>query len=1654
MCIFASVLLSPEPGLYRLRVIMPDNAPSTSRLKKYHSMKNYLLFSILMMVCLPDLFAQTFKFGTSRSLYGETCEIDSRGFIVNGRRVLPVMGEIHYARLPKDEWRREIRKMKAGGVTMVATYCFWIHHEEHEGVWNWEGSRDLRSFISICRDERMPVVLRIGPFCHGEVYQGGMPEWIVRKSMSDKKNFKLRSEAPGFISAVENLYRNIFAQIDGYLWKQGGPIVGVQIENECRGPWSYYMKLKEIAVSAGFDVPFYTRTGWPKLNGKEQFGQLLPLYGDYADGFWDRQLTDMPGEYSAAFRMKDTRLSGGIATETFGTNQDTQMSQSELAYPYLTCELGGGMMPSYHRRINISGREAMPLAVCKLASGSNLLGYYMYHGGTNPYNPRHTMAETQASDVTNYNDMPLMTYDFQCPLGEMGQPNLQAFHQTRLLHQFFADWGGELSLMDVDTLAPGYARRGCFEFFNDYVRIHNEKGNSYVRPVDMLWQGHRITANAQPFCHIADTLYLVKIRGLRPTVWIDGKKRTSPLVRILDEETARKAFKISDRLYYAQHDGGILYSAGDTIREEYWHTIADITGSARLVKEEDAPREVPMGRQKVAAMPTDDDFALARVYTLDANDIVCGRKNLSDLFLSISYAADCARVYADGILVADNFWNGKPMLVRMSDLVGRRVELKILPLRHDAPVYLQKEQKSRLLKERGEWLLTLDKISLIERADEIRSLPHNISLSGLWRFGTDENMDDRILLPGSMPQRMKGNVPDTKTRWIGAIYDSSFYHNPYMEQYRMEGKTLKLPFFLTPARHYVGKAWYERTIIIPDGSPARYRLFLERPHISTALWVNGHHIQSFNSLSVPHVYNLDNILKPGENTITICVDNDPNVANVGQDSHSVSDQTQGDWNGIVGRIELQEYNAIDYVRVFPDIDRKMAEVRIKLSSDLIGERATVSLCAEAFNSSRNHIVTSPRQTFIVDTAEIVIPLCMGEGMLLWDEFTPQLYRLSVNVMSDGRGYTYNTNFGMRKIEIRDKMFYVNNRLVQLRGTVESCCFPLTGYPPTDVDSWLRVFERCKAWGLNHVRFHSYCPPEAAFTAADIAGVYIQPEGPSWPNHGVRLGRGEQIDSYLIDESLRIVDTYGNHPSFCFFAFGNEPAGDWVRWCNEYMPIMERHDSRHLYAGFSVGGGWAWQPKTQFAVKAGARGLDTWRSSPPEAVTDFSDKITVYNGKDMPGTRITIPFVSHETGQWCVFPNFKEIPKYSGVNKPYNLEIFRDLLSHNGMSCRADDFLYASGKLQTLCYKYEIERHLRTPKYSGFQLLALNDYSGQGSALVGLTDVFYDDKGYVTSSEFREFCSDIVPLARIKKFTYTTDECFTADLLLSWYGQKPYGGERVEWKVCGPGLNDVRGTMELADTLRYGLLDVGTLSVPLNDITQAGKYSLIVTVPGTNARNHWNFWVYPKSSPNHQGDVYIADTLDNKVRRILNNGGKVLLLAAGKVSYGKEVVQHFLPVFWNTSWFKMRPPHTTGLLIDNTHPIFTDFPTEKHSNLQWWELVNKAQVMQFTDFPSAFQPIVQSIDTWFVSRKIGMLFEARVGKGRLLMTTMDLSSSLDTRHVARQLRHSILRYMQSDAFSPRDEISLQLISDLFTKISGEVNMYTNDSPDELKPKLTR
>ena len=957
----------------------------------------------------------------------------------------------------------------------------------------------------------------------------------------------------------------------------------------------------------------------------------------------------------------------------------------------------------------------------------------------------------------------------------------------------------------------------------------------------------------------------------------------------------------------------------------------------------------------------------------------------------------------------------------------------------------------------------------------------SIDLSGTWQFQIDregkgvaegwykpdDQMNDQITLPASMPQQLKGDDISVDTKWVGSLYDSSYFFNPYMKKYRNPGKDMKLQFFLTPDKHYVGKAWYKKTVKLPeDEAVPMYALYLERPHITTEVWVNGEKVgRGEKSLSVPHVYFLYGVLKPGENTIAICVDNDPETVKVGIDSHSVSDQTQGDWNGIVGKIELRPFNAFDYVAVYPDIDTKTARVHVELLDYKPRQKATVTLRATAFNTDKQHVVESKPVEVVLNDGVIVtqdITLEMGDGMLLWDEFNPQLYKLEAIVKTkDGRTYTKETVFGMRKMEIRGKMFYINGRQIMLRGTVENCDFPNTGYPPMDLESWLKLFRTCKSYGLNHMRFHSYCPPEAAFLAADMTGFYIQPEGPSWPNHGVKLGRGEPIDTYLMDESIAIVNEYGNHPSFTFYAFGNEPAGNWVKWSTDHVAQMKEYDSRHLYCGFSVGGGWAWQPGSEYAVKAGARGLNEWVVRAPESVVNFEKNITTYNGKDMPNTPITMPFVSHETGQWCAFPNFAEISKYTGVNKAKNFEIFRDLLRDNGMESRGRDFMLASGKLQALCYKAEIERTLRTPNYAGFQLLSLNDYSGQGTALVGVTDVFFEDKGYVSNQAFREFCSPIVPLAKLPKFTYQANETLEADVELSQFSDKGLKGVTPQWTLAAEGQAPyASGDLPTRDLPIGCNVELGKISVSLKDVKEATKMTLTVVIPGTTAQNHWDIWVYPEPRTGmvqydkklFPKNVYVTDSLDEKVLKTLKKGGNVLICAAGKVAYGKEVVQQFTPVFWNTSWFKMRPPHTTGIFVENTHSIFDLFPTDDHSDMQWWELVNRAQVMQFTDFPKDFQPLVQSIDTWFVSRKIGMLFEANVGKGKLVMTTMDITRNLDKRIVARQMRESILHYMQSDKFQPQWTIDVERVADLFTKVAGDVNMYTKDSPDELKPAL--
>ena len=887
-----------------------------------------------------------------------------------------------------------------------------------------------------------------------------------------------------------------------------------------------------------------------------------------------------------------------------------------------------------------------------------------------------------------------------------------------------------------------------------------------------------------------------------------------------------------------------------------------------------------------------------------------------------------------------------------------------------------------------------------------------ISLTGKWDFcmGDTPKYSDAIQLPGSMLTNGKGNPVSVNTKWTGSLYDSSFYFNPYMEKYRHEGQ-MKFPFFLTPERHYVGNAWYKRKVVVPKTWKKRQiTLFLERPHIETTVFVNGREVGHQMSLSVPHQYDLTDYLKAGkENLIEIRVYNGIENVCVGQDSHSVTDQTQGNWNGITGRIELQAAPVIYRKRVVPNLTDKTVDITI--------------------NEQTYH-------------------LALGSDVELWDEFNPRLYTRTVKY----RGTDVTVSFGLREVKIEGPQMFINGRKLYLRGTVENCCFPETGFPPTTEAEWLRIFRKCKEYGLNHVRFHSYCPPEAAFAAADKVGMYLQPEGPSWPNHGVKLRKGQKIDEYLLEESKRIVDTYGHHPSFVMMAAGNEPAGDWVSYCNDWVRQMKAYDASKLYCGASVGGGWAWDDGSEYHVKGGARGLD-WVRHAPSSDDDY------YAGIQFPRnykpqtsnlnsqTPNNSPIIAHEQGQWCAFPDFKEIPQYTGAYKARNFEIFRDLLRDNGMASQAEKFLMASGRLQTLAYKYEIERNLRTKDYAGFQLLALNDYSGQGTALEGVLNVHWREKGYCTADDWRQFCSAVVPLARFPKFVYTNADTLRVPVEVYNASAKALTGVKPVWRV-----GDISGTFKAADVALGKNTQLGVVSLPLSQFSAPIKLTLSVQLADT-IRNSWDFWVYPAASESAQHNLYVADSLDAKALKVLEQGGRVLITAAGKVKLGSDVVQHYLPVFWNTSWFKMRPPHTTGAYIDTDHPLFKyDFPTDDWSNLNWWELLNRAQVMNLMELPKDYQSPIQPIDTWHVSRKLGMMVEANVLNGKLLITTMDITRNLDSRVVARQMRHAIMAYMNSSDFQPSLTLKPEVITHFFTRQAPKVDMFTRDSPDELKPKL--
>ena len=444
--------------------------------------------------------------------------------------------------------------------------------------------------------------MRIGPWAHGECREGGFPDWLVDKGLEwangDAKKARqiLRSRDARFLGETRKLFERVHSEVAPHFWKNGGPVIGVQLENESRGPWPYYQALKKLAVDAGFDVPMYTRTGWPRLNGPETtFGEMIPLYGDYAEGFWDRELKSMPSGYKSAFEMRPARTSSVIATEQLGA-QKAEDAKGAEKYPYFTCELGGGMASSYHRRLVMEPMDAFALAVVKLGSGSNLPGFYMYHGGSNPTEYGVNMAESQRGRFTNYNDLPVVSYEFMAPISEFGEPQY-AYWIIKALADFCRENAEELAVADPVFVSKHETRRGRFIFHNDYVRRLKPDGECWIGvekdgKVERLLDG-RALASRRPTIvecrRLATTdLTLLKPAGTPPPVAVGPNGVAMP-----PEESAWNAaaeyevpFKAGDTMLEIAYVGDMarLYADGKLVQDDFWKGLPIRYALRRLPK--------------------------------------------------------------------------------------------------------------------------------------------------------------------------------------------------------------------------------------------------------------------------------------------------------------------------------------------------------------------------------------------------------------------------------------------------------------------------------------------------------------------------------------------------------------------------------------------------------------------------------------------------------------------------------------------------------------------------------------------------------------------------------------------------------------------------------------------------------------------------------------------------------------------------------------------------------------------------------------------------------------------------------------------------------------------------------------------------------------
>ena len=785
---------------------------------------------------------------------------------------------------------------------------------------------------------------------------------------------------------------------------------------------------------------------------------------------------------------------------------------------------------------------------------------------------------------------------------------------------------------------------------------------------------------------------------------------------------------------------------------------------------------------------------------------------------------------------------------------------------------------------------------------------------------------------------------------------------------------------LTRLYAYKGAARYSRTINIPkDWKKKPVELFLERTR-PTWVYVDGELVDSCNFISTPQRYLLPKKVKPGKHLLEIVVDNGRGVPDqVYGSSHAYTEDTQTNWNGIIGRIELQ---------LASSADSKSAEV-------LAGAIPSRS-------------VASPTTLQMPDFA--------------------------------------------KDFHIEGAHFYANGHRIFLRGKHDAAVWPLTGHVEMSMEGWMKYLATCKEYGINHVRFHSWCPPEAAFEAADSLGIYLQPELPFW---GSFDKKDERLMSFLHQEGENILREYGHHPSFRMMALGNELWGDidkmkefvddfrkiapdkyYTFGSNYYLGYQGIKEGMDYFTTCRIGGeGWG---KYNTHTRGSFSFADAYDGG---MINHFHPNSTM--NFDEACDKAGIPIISHETGQFQTYPDYREMKKYTGVLHPYNFEVFRRRLAAAGMLSQADDFHKASGLWSVKLYKADIEMDLRTRNMAGFQLLDIQDYPGQGSAFVGILDAFMESKGITTPEEWRQWCSPVVPLLEVEKFCFEDGEKIQAKVKVANYGGSSLYGKKLKWKI-----GDAEGVMNIF-TYDEGLLDVGVLDEEIS-ADKPTKLNVSLNIEGTEARNSYELWVYPKKALEKKG-VFIAKDLDQEVVKVLEKGGKVLWMptasshfvaaddtlsqADNKVSQADNATPYtvgglFQTDYWNYRMFKTIcennkkkvSPGTLGILTNPEHPIFKGFPTEMHTNWQWFPVIKESHPLVLDNFAKDYRPIVQVIDNIERNHKLGLVMEWKVGAGKLLVCMSDLEKAAKYPE-GKAFYQSVIDYMRSADFNPSSEISM-------------------------------